>query len=218
VKASWPALRAVLITLVLFFTGVEALPLPMLSKRHMNRAMAKEEVDRWVEILGAAGIDTTRAELVQSTIATSRRSVAFRRRLTAPFREVEKIFGGGQAWGLFTFADPYPGRLVIEATRGGNAWFPLYRDPISDGSRLARTVRHRRIRGVWDDAGDRPHPGKIYNRFVTWLARRIFTDHPDIEEIRVRLDEVTVRTPSQPKARRPDKPRHIRERRRGELK
>ena len=104
--------------------------------------------------------------------------------------------------------------MVIEATRGGNAWFPLYRDPHSDGSRLARTVRYRRVRGVWDDSGDRPKPGKIYSRFVTWLAARVFADHPDIQAVRVRLDQVTVRVPGQATLKRPDKPRHIRERRR----
>ncbi len=208
-------LRAALIVVVLFFWVMEALPLPMLSRRHMKRDMAKEEVQHWVEILGDLGIETTSAEVVNRTIALSKRSLDVRREIIRPFRKVERVFGMGQAWGLFTYADPYPGRLVIEGSNGGNAWFPLYRDPVTDGSRLARTVRHRRVRGLWDDSGDRPSPGKLYNRFVTWLAKRTFEDHPDLEEFRVRLDLVTVRTPNQPRTRRPDKPRHIRERRRG---
>jgi hypothetical protein len=215
VRAHWPAIRAALIALVLCLVTIEALPLPMLSKRHMRRTVAVEEVDRWVGIMGSLGIETTRDALVDRTIALSKRSLAIRRQIIRPFRRLERIFGAGQAWGLFTFADPYPGRLVIEATRGGNAWFPLYRDPFSDGSRLAQTVRHRRVRGVWDDAGDRPNPGKLYDRFVTWLSKRIFAEDPSIQAVRVRLDRVTVRTPNQPEAKGPDKPRHIRQRWRG---
>lgn len=210
----WPAIRAALLTLVLFFASVEALPLPMLSKRHMRRDMAKEEVGRWVEILDGLGIQISAKQLVEHTVSLSQQAVSVRRQIIRPYRSLERPFGAGQAWGLFTFADPYPGRLVIEATRGGNAWFPLYRAPVDDGSVLARTVQHRRVRGVWDDAGDRPKPGKIYGRFVTWVSQRIFAAHPDVIEVRVRLDQVTVRTPSQPKAKGPDRPRHIRERKR----
>ena len=208
-------MRALLLAVVLFFWTVEALPLPMLNRRHMKREMAQEEVARWVDILGMLGIQTTSEAAVDRTIEISKRSLAARRALIGPFRKVERVFGMGQAWGLFTYADPYPGRLVIEGTAGGNAWAPLYRDPTTDGSRLARTVRNRRVRGIWDDAGDRPKPGKLYGRFVTWIANRTFEDHPELKEIRVRLDRVTVRTPNQAPHMGPDKPRHVRERRRG---
>jgi len=214
VRTRWPGTRAFLVTVVLFFWMAEALPLPMLSRRHMNRDMAREEVQRWVAIMSDLGIQTTEKQVVNQTIAISRRSLRFRRRLVAPFRRVERIFGTGQAWGLFTYPDPYPGRLVVEGTSGGNAWTVLYRDPDSDGGYLARTVRYRRIRGIWDDAGDRPKPGKLYNRWVTWLARRVFADHPDLQKVRVRLDRVTVRTPDQPPVTGPDQPRHVRERER----
>lgn len=174
--------------------------------------MAQEEVARWVEILSGVGVDTTAEQLVDHTLTVSQAAVKARATIVRPFRAVSGLYGGGQAWGLFTYADPYPGRLVIEGTRGGNAWFPLYRAPQHDGSVLARTVHHRRVRGVWDDAGDRPKPGKLYRRFVTWLSGRIFEEYPDITEVRVRLDQITVRLPGEPRARGPEKPRHVQER------
>jgi hypothetical protein len=186
----------------------------MLSKRHMNRTIATEEVSGWVEILGQLGIQTTNDALITRTLQVSKRALSTRRALIRPFLKAQKLVGTGQAWGLFTYADPYPGRLVVEATRGGNAWSTLYRDPGTDGGWLAQTVRNRRVRGLWDDAGDRPKPGKLYGRFVSWLSDRIFEQDPSIQEVRVRLDRVTVRTPKQPKKKGPDKPRHVRERER----
>ena len=56
----WPSIRAGLITLVLFFCLVEAAPLPMLKKHHLNRQVAQDETDRWVGILGEVGIDVDR--------------------------------------------------------------------------------------------------------------------------------------------------------------
>ena len=210
----WPETRAALIALVLFFWVIEALPLPMLSARHMRRDMAQEEVGRWVEILQGLSIEVRAEELVEIALTVSEETLAARAAVIKPFRVLERGLGMGQAWGLFTYADPYPGRLVIEATRGGNAWFPVYRAPNSDGSPVSQAVRHRRMRGVWDDSGDRPKPGKIYSRFARWVSGRVFEAHPDVQEVRVRLDRVTVRTPRQTPAKGPDKPRHIREHRR----
>jgi hypothetical protein len=53
-------------------------------------------------------------------------------------------------------------------------------------------VFNRRMRGVWDDAGDRPNPGRLYSRWVTWVAKEVFEIRPDIDVVRVRFDRLSV--------------------------
>jgi len=192
----WPNVRAALITLVLFFCVAEALPLPTLKKRHMNRAVAKDEADRWVGILAGFGVEFDRQSLVDEVLRVSRKTGKIRHQITKPWRKFERPFGISQRWALFTFTDPYPGRLVIESKRAGGTWEELYRAPQDDGSALARLIHYRKVRGLWDDSGDRPHPGKLFERWVTWLGRRIFQMYPEVEVIRLRFDQVHVQPPS----------------------
>jgi hypothetical protein len=213
----WPRLRALLITVVMVFAGLEALPLPALKKRHLNHRVAREEVLRWQDMLAAVGVEMSRAELVSTAIKWSRRTNKHRRALIKPFRIIERKLGMGQRWGLFTYTDPYAGRLVVEGTRGGNAWETLYRAPNEGDPRLVSTLRYRRMRGIWDDAGDRPHPGTFYNRWVTWLARRLFTEDPTLQQVRVRFDRLTIQPPGQGGKRPTPKPVHVRTRKREDV-
>jgi len=192
----WPSIRAVLITLVLFFCVVEAAPLPTLKKRHLNRQIAQDETDRWVSILGAFGVEVPREVLIQKVLKASRKSGKLQKRLIRPWRKFERPLGLSQRWGLFTFTDSYPGRLVIEARRGDDGWSELYRAPHDDGSVLVDLLHYRRVRGIWDDAGDRPYPGKLYNRWVTWLGGRIFELYPQVDAIRLRFDRVDIQPPT----------------------
>ena len=213
----WPTIRAILITAVLMFCALEAMPLPTLKKRHLNRKVAKEETAQWVGLLGKVGIQTDEDELIGFVMKMSKASGKARFQVIKPWRKFERHLSLGQHWGLFTYADPYAGRLVVEGSRGGNAWETLYSAPHDDGSELSELLHYRRVRAVWDDAGDRPHPGKFYNRWVTWLAGWIFEHNPELNVVRVRFDQVHIQPPNQrsKKSRiKPEKPMHVREHRR----
>jgi len=204
----WPSIRAGLITLVLFFCLVEAAPLPMLKKHHLNRQVAQDETDRWVGILGEVGIDVDRETLIRQVMRVGRKSKKLQKKVTRPWRKLSLQLGLGQNWGLFTFTDPYPGRMVIEVRRADADWSELYKAPHDDGSQLVDLLHYRRMRGLWDDAGDRPYPGKLYKQWVTWLGGRVFEMYPDVDVMRLRFDRVNVQPPTQRRRRGPEKSLH----------
>ena len=213
----WAKIRAGLIAIVLVFCACEAMPLPTLKKRHLNREVAMDETEHWVTLLGHVGIETSSEELIEFVMGVSKASGKMRYKLIKPWRKFERKLALAQHWGLFTFADPYAGRLVIEGSAGGNAWETLYSAPEDDGSELAELLHYRRVRAIWDDAGDRPHPGKFYNRWVTWIAGWIFDRNPEINVVRVRFDQVVIRPPTKRRKNaraRPEKPMNVRERHR----
>ncbi|MGB0640493.1 MAG: hypothetical protein ACPGTU_14240 [Myxococcota bacterium] len=213
----WAKIRAGLIAAVLMFCALEAMPLPTLKKRHLNREVAKDETAHWVSLLDKVGIETNSDDLITFVMKLSKASGKKRSQVVRPWRRLERKLALGQNWGLFTYADPYAGRLVIEGSRGGNAWETLYSAPHDDGSELAELLHYRRVRAIWDDAGDRPHPGKFYNRWVTWIAGWVFENNPEVNVVRVRFDQVHIRPPKKRKSKarqKPEKPMHVRERNR----
>ncbi len=195
----WPRIRGVLITLVLFFATIEALPVPSLKRRHLKYAMAQEELQRWTGILDRFGVEVTDKELAEHVLTASKRSLGFRWKIIGPYRKLERKFKMGQAWGMFAFTDNRPGRLIVEVSSDGEHWVDVIRAPDSDGSRLASAVTNRRMRGVWDDAGDRPRPGGVYRRWVDWLARRLFAERPEVNHVRVRFEQISVWPPGHKK-------------------
>ena len=213
----WPALRAALIALVLLVSWVDAMPLPELSAADLRYEVAGDELRAWQQTLGRFGIDVSEAELTRAGLAVGARSTAFRRGILRPFRPFFRLTGVGQAWGLFAYPDPHAGRLVVEGRAGAGEWQPLYVAPGS-GEPLEAVIENRRVRGVYDDVGDRPRPGAAWLRFVDWIAALGFGRYPEVDQIRVRLPFEHVVVPGRPAgADRPEVPlRHSQVRMRAE--
>ena len=51
------------------------------------------------------------------------------------------------------------------------------------------------MRGVYDDAGDRPKTGALWARFSRWVAGTVFEERPDLDEVEVRVDLTHVVPP-----------------------
>ena len=212
----WPAVRALLIAVVLAWQWMDALPLPELSKSDLRYSIAQDELRRWSGLLTDMGVEMTPAHLAEIGLRMGKRATAFRRATMSPFRPLTRLTGIGQSWGLFAYPDPHAGRLVILTRTGSEEWQPRYQAPDPGTDRLSRRMRYRRVRGIYDDNGDRPRPGKLYDRFVDWVAWQIFEEDPTIDAVMVRLDLVRILTPSEGEAP-PDKPRHARVRERDAL-
>ena len=188
----WPRVRGTLIALLLLCCVVEAIPVPALRERHLNRSLAREEAERWVGILEPFGVHTTSSELLGQALTVSQEVRAVRAIVLGPWRTFSRQLKLAQSWGLFAYSDPHPGRLVLEGRAKDGGWAILFRAPNSGDERIGEVVFNRRMRGVWDDAGDRPKPGRLYNRWVTWVAKEVFEIRPDIDVVRVRFDRLSV--------------------------
>lgn len=214
-RGAWPRLRALLVTLALLLHASLAAPWPDLDRRDLGYEVAQDELRRWSGRLAGLGLQASPAELQALALRLGRASDAAQDALHGPFRPFLRVTGTGQAWGLFAYPDPYAGRLVVSGRTGAGPWATLYRAPGEGEAWLVALLQNRKVRGVYDDKGDRPKPGAVYERFCTWLAGRVFARHPAVDGVEIRLDLVTIRVPGDPRPPVPDRRRHVRLRHRG---
>ncbi|MFT4978084.1 MAG: hypothetical protein ACI8S6_003992 [Myxococcota bacterium] len=204
----WPALRASLLAVVIGAEWLDALPLPTLRPGHLNQPIAQAELSRWTEALNGLGVSVTKDELTAAGLEVGAAAVDFQKASMAPLRPLKKLTQTGQSWGLFAYPDPFAGRLIVEVWIDGE-WQSRFRAPGADRSLLSRRLRYRRVRGIYDDLGDRPKPRGGYSRFADWVALTIMADDPRVEKVQVRLDLVTVRLPDEG-PEQPEERRHVR--------
>ena len=229
---AWAVTRAALITVVIGVEWLDALPLPTLQKSHLRHPVAQAELERWTSVLNGAGIPISKEALTEHGLTVGAASVAFRRASMAPFRPIKSRTMTGQSWGLFAYPDPFAGQLIVEVDDGscddvgellpgeGSAgcdgeWRPLWAAPGQDRSLLSRQLRYRRVRGVYDDAGDLVTPRRIYSRFADWVARAVFAAEPAVDKVRLRIDLIEIRLPGE--AEPPPQRRHQKIRSREQL-
>ena len=194
---------------------VDALPLPTLREGHLKHPIAQAEVARWTTLLQSIGVSMTEAELMEKGLAVGAMSITLQNALMRPLKPIQSVTKTGQSWGLFAYPDPFAGRLVVMGRREGD-WQPVWAAPQRDGTPLSRVLRYRRIRGIYDDFGDRPQPRAIYGRFSDWVAQLVLDEHPDWQQVQIRLDLVTVHLPHEG-AEPPEQRRHVRLRSRSQL-
>lgn len=188
-------LRAALIAVVLLVHGIAASPLPRSVKRsQFESAIAKEELDRWVAILGAVGVTLTREELAERSFARGQQLVKLRTFLLGPVRPWLRVSGTGQSWGLFTYPDAWPHQLVVEI-RVGSAWRTVYAGLDDEADWNREMLAYRRVRGVYD--GNTYKPTKVYENFARWIGGRALADFPEAEEARVKFIRYHTRAPGQ---------------------
>lgn len=204
----WPVVRATLITVVLFLQLLDAIPLPELRPQHLKHPIAKAEVKRWSGLLSRAGVSVSEEELTAVGLSVGQASGHFRSAVLAPWRPFRTFTGTGQAWGLFAFPETAAGRLVIEKLAGEERTV-LFRAPDAMDPRLNDLLHYRRVRGIYDDAGDRPKPRVLYERFAAWLADEVMRAHPDATAVEIRLDRHLIVFPADGVSP-PDERRHVR--------
>jgi hypothetical protein len=206
----------VLIAFVILVNWLDGMPIPILKARDLRYAVAREELALWSGFFGAMGLSLSPDELAELALNTSATISGTKRSLMAPWQPVKALTGTGQSWGLFAYPDPHAGRLIVRAHSGDEQWQTLFSAPEGEGE-LAELLRYRRVRGVWDDAGDRPHPSPLYDRFATEVARRAFAADPSLVELEVRIDLIHIQLPGQTGEARPEDRRHLRLRTRSQV-
>ena len=176
--------RAALIAVALLIYGVQASPMPKRVRRaQLDSPIGREELGRWVEILGGVGVSTTQDELADRIFDIGTFFADIRNAILGPIGPWFRLSGTGQAWGLFTYPDTYPHQLRVEIREKGGEWHTLYAglDPEADWNR--DVLVYRRVRGVYD--GNTERPGPSYDNFANWIGGLALADHPEADEARV---------------------------------
>lgn len=192
-----PNVRAALLAAVIAVHGVAAAPLPSgVSANDFKNPIARDEMQRWSEILASIGVSASPEALSQRALAVGKESSELRKTLLKPFGPLMRVTGTGQGWGLFTYPNSYPHRMEIEILQDGQ-WVCIFRalDPSCDW--MEAHLTYRRIRGVYDDNATSTRSS--YTNFVRWIAKRAFEDFPAAESVRVRMIRSHVVLPGQPK-------------------
>lgn len=160
----WSVVRAVLIAAALLLGGLSAIPEP--SPRQLPF-------------------------LPWPLRAASEAFEAVRRPVIAQVRFVPETFQFDQRWRLFSGASDARFRMSIEARESETApWRTIYRPHDAEHTWLASTLEYRRVRGNWNPS--RRGPNRGYDGFVTWVARRVFAEHPQYHWVRVRMEEIRL--------------------------
>ncbi len=202
--------RALGIALVLLLQLLDATPLPELRESHLRNPIAWDELNRWSRVLTQAGIAMTPEEMLQFGLALGDGSRAFRKVALRPWHPFRRLTGTGQSWGLFAYPDPYAGRLTVDALGADGQWREAYRAPGAGHPALVAQLEYRRVRGVYDDAADRPKPRKVYDRLAAWVAQRTFEELPETTEVKVYFERTHVVRPDRRRGEEESEVRSVR--------
>lgn len=190
----WRHLRAGLITVVLVAQCADAVPMPALSEADLRHPVAKLELARWTARLNSWGQPITEQELAAWGLSVGQGARRLQRAMLRPWWPFRKITGTGQSWGLFAFPEPRAGRLDVRVRSAEGEWEDLFSAPFGSGW-MPQRLRYRRVRGLYDDAGDRPKTGSLWKRTTRWIAREVFEERPDIDEVEVKIVLIDVTLP-----------------------
>jgi hypothetical protein len=161
----WPRVRAAIIALALVLAAIDGLPLPK-----------PERAERLPPLLRGA---VARVAAIQAGIL-------------APIRPLADALVVSQRWSLFAGASQDRFRLVVEGRSASDATFrPFYRADDPRHAELADTIEYRRVRGAFNPRTREPPAG--YDAFAAFVARRLFSAHPRLAEVRVRLEAIRIR-------------------------
>lgn len=173
-----------MIGIVLFSNLLVALPLPHSIKRSaFDEPVAKEEMLKISAALASVGLTVAPKDLVDFFISTGTPLVGLHTTLTAPVKPINRWLGTGQSWGLFTYPDTFPHRLVIEARTGSGPWDRLYAGLDPDHTFLVDVWTYRRVRGVYD--GNTTKPVASWENLTKWAAQQTFRASPQYDTARI---------------------------------
>ena len=215
---AWPAFRAGLIALTLAVHACAATPTPRRIKPEDARtATAQEEIRLWLNVMARVGVQMSSDKLLELVNTIGGTASDLKQGIMAPFQPLMRVTGTGQSWALFAYPDRYPNRLVVEIREPNGQWTPVFRSADPEHEFLEPQLAFRRVRGVYDTAASRGSPGKVYDRFVDWVARETFAAWPDADDVRVKMVQFHVDLPYESSAAEAEKTRLVRLRSRDQV-
>ena len=192
-----PVGRAIAITMVLVVWVLSALPSRPFDAEQLAQPTHARTVRELERALTALGVSTSRATLDGALIAVSTPVVRIRNALLSPLRPLFDVAGMGQRWGLFLQTGRTAYRIRVDGRSADGNFRLLYRPHTDDPLGLGATLAFRRIRGLYNP-GAKGVPREQFEGFVTWLSRELFSRHPELDVVRVRMQRIRLGTRSEP--------------------
>lgn len=193
----WPYLRAALITSIMASQCVSAFPKRPLDAEQLARPESQRNLHWLATVLGPLG-KRDPAQLEAWVIQLSRSQVALRSWLLAPVAPLIHATAVRQQWHLFLTAKDRVYRLRVDAklSHAPDRWCTMYSTNQTDLLGLAEVLDYRRLRAIYNPA--RTGVPAQYPALVEWLMRRVWSEHPDLQALRVGLEEIELGSPEAP--------------------
>jgi len=210
-----PRARAVILAVALALHCVAACPIEPVDHGLMSRPANQRQLRAIAAQATALGLPHTTSEVEARVLAVSSAWRTFSDLALTPVRPFHELTATHQRWGLFTTASPERYRMYVEVHRPNTPWQLVYRPQDPHADELAGVLEYRRVRGVWNPGSHgirAPYPG-----FVTFVARRLFRRHADIDLVRIRMEKLSFLHPGEPEPHTAPQFEHEEVRRRGDV-
>lgn len=186
--------RAALLLVVIAVHGFAAAPLARSANREtLNLRFATDELTRLQAALAPLGLRPGVDTLGDLAFEVASFQARLRSAGLAPVQGFFRLTGTGQAWGLFTYPDRFPARLVVEGRPADGEWARLYASLDPDATFNGDKLEYRRIRGVYDSNSERARA--TWDPFVSWVAAEVFRADPTADEVRVSFQQIHTYEP-----------------------
>jgi len=201
--------RAALIAYFVFFNVLAALPtLGTPSAERLGRPFEQGELRRWAGLFDALGVKVTAERLAQAYLAIASSLAEARAVVLWPIEGWMSLTQTAQAWRLFGTPDDVRSVLRISAYAAGpdSPEQVLY----ESGNRARRwnaaLLEYRRIRAAYNPSHAGPPP--TYPALGERLSREIFAARPDVQRVRLLIEQSRMALPGPAQTNPSQSPAH----------
>jgi hypothetical protein len=191
----WPAVRAVLVAYHVLALVVLSFPSPPsgMQRSAWDNPTVQNEFELWAERLSGLGWKMTTKELDSMLWDLSKRYVAGREKVTAPFEAYTTYSGARQSWRMFVAPQRYPVRIEVSLREGAGAWKKVYESRSEEHAWLSPIFeKYRMRRVVFSTAWDKD--ARQFRMLCDWIAKQVERDFPAATEVMIR--QLRYRTPT----------------------
>ncbi|MEO8179613.1 MAG: hypothetical protein ABI895_12340 [Deltaproteobacteria bacterium] len=190
--------RAAFIAYFVFFNVLAALPtLGTPSAERLERPFEQDELRRWAGLLDSLGVKVSTERLAQLYLALSSSLVEAREVALWPIEGWMSLTRSAQAWRLFGTPDEIRNVLRISAYGAAQEAVEqvLYESGDPERRWNAELLEYRRIRAAYNPS--HAGPPSTYAGLGERLSQEIFGARPDVQRVRIRIDQSRIALPGQ---------------------
>lgn len=191
----WPVVRAVLVGYHVLALVVLSFPTPPsgMQRSAWENPTVQNEFKLWAERLSALGWEMSARELDWMLWGFSKKYVAGREKVAAPFDGYATYGGVRQSWRMFVAPQRYPVRIEVSVRQGAGAWRKVYESRSEEHRWLSHVFEKYRMRRVvfataWEKEG------RQFKMLCDWIAGQAARDFPAATEVQIR--QIRYRTPA----------------------
>jgi hypothetical protein len=194
----WPAVRAVLVTYHVLALVVLSFPSPPsgMQRSAWENPTVQNEFKLWAARISSLGWELDAKSLDALLWDVSKKYVAGREKVVAPFDPYTTYTGARQSWRMFVAPQRFPVRIEVSVREGSRPWQKVYESRSAEHAWLAHLLEKYRLRRiVFATAWDKD--ARQFKMLCDWLAKQAARDFPAATEVMIRQQRYRTPTPEE---------------------